>query len=157
VVAILAITLRVVIPSFMDDIPEAQVQSDARQLAAKLSYLRSESKLQGQRYGLEIEAPTDGPHRYRIIMPREQRIVREGSELWGMDLPEWGRSTVAVIPQFGAFFGKLLFFCWMFIWVRWTLPRFRYDQVMRLGWKQLIPLSFLNVFITGLIVILLSS
>jgi NADH-quinone oxidoreductase subunit H len=75
---------------------------------------------------------------------------------WGMDLPEWGRSTVAVMAQFGAFFGKLLFFCWLFIWVRWTLPRFRYDQVMRLGWKQLIPLAFLNVFLTGLTVILLS-
>jgi len=49
---------------------------------------------------------------------------------------------------------KLLFFYWLFIWVRWTLPRFRYDQLMRLGWKTLIPLAFLNIFVTGLVILL---
>ena len=53
------------------------------------------------------------------------------------------------------FLGKLLFFCWFFVWIRWTLPRFRYDQLMRLGWKTLIPLSFVNIFVTGLIILLL--
>ena len=43
-----------------------------------------------------------------------------------------------------AFLGKTLFFCWVFIWVRWTLPRFRYDQLMKLGWKVMLPLSLLN-------------
>jgi len=50
---------------------------------------------------------------------------------------------------------KLLFFCWLFIWVRWTPPRFRYDQLMRLSWKGLIPLAFANIFITGLILLLI--
>ena len=47
------------------------------------------------------------------------------------------------------FFGKIFFFIFFFMWVRWTLPRFRYDQLMNLGWKTLIPLSILNVVITG--------
>tara|TARA_Y100000588_G_scaffold394272_1_gene513867 strand:+ start:6570 stop:7607 length:1038 start_codon:yes stop_codon:yes gene_type:complete len=45
---------------------------------------------------------------------------------------------------------KTAFFLFVFIWVRWTVPRFRYDQVMRLGWKYLLPLALLNVLLTGL-------
>ncbi len=46
-------------------------------------------------------------------------------------------------------FAKIFFFIFLFMWVRWTVPRFRYDQLMRLGWKVLIPLSILNVLATG--------
>lgn len=74
---------------------------------------------------------------------------------WSMELPEWGRATVTLLAQLGAFVIKLLFFCWVFIWVRWTLPRFRYDQIMRLGWKNLIPLAFANIFITGLVILII--
>lgn len=49
---------------------------------------------------------------------------------------------------FGAFFTKIFMFICVFMWVRWTLPRFRYDQLMNLGWKILIPLSLLNLAIT---------
>ncbi len=51
------------------------------------------------------------------------------------------------------FFGKIFFFIFLFMWVRWTIPRFRYDQLMNLGWKILIPLSILNVLLTGLVVL----
>jgi NADH-quinone oxidoreductase subunit H len=46
-------------------------------------------------------------------------------------------------------FIKIFFFIFLFMWVRWTLPRFRYDQLMNLGWKALIPLAILNIAITG--------
>jgi NADH-quinone oxidoreductase subunit H len=53
-----------------------------------------------------------------------------------------------------ALFGKIFFFIFFFMWVRWTLPRFRYDQLMNLGWKVLLPLSIANLLITALVLIL---
>ncbi len=47
-------------------------------------------------------------------------------------------------------FLKIGFFIFFFMWIRWTIPRFRYDQLMNLGWKILIPLAVINIFITGL-------
>lgn len=66
-------------------------------------------------------------------------------------------SFLVILMQIGAFVGKVLFFCWLFIWVRWTIPRFRYDQVMRLGWKVLLPLSLANIFITGAVLLILGN
>jgi NADH-quinone oxidoreductase subunit H len=51
------------------------------------------------------------------------------------------------------FFAKIGFFIFFFMWIRWTLPRFRYDQLMNLGWKILIPLAILNLLITGTVMI----
>jgi len=50
-----------------------------------------------------------------------------------------------------ALFIKIFFFIFFFMWVRWTLPRFRYDQLMDLGWKTLIPLAIANIVITGIV------
>jgi NADH-quinone oxidoreductase subunit H len=53
------------------------------------------------------------------------------------------------IISFGALFTKAIFFVFFFMWIRWTIPRFRYDQLMKLGWQILLPLSILNVLLTG--------
>ncbi len=56
--------------------------------------------------------------------------------------------------QFGAYFTKVAVLIYFFTLVRWTLPRFRYDQVMRLGWRYLFPLALINLLITGIAVVL---
>jgi NADH-quinone oxidoreductase subunit H len=53
----------------------------------------------------------------------------------------------------GVLFGKIFAFIFFFMWVRWTVPRFRYDQLMNLGWKGLIPLSILNVIVTAAVIL----
>src|SRR3989338_6706354 len=55
-----------------------------------------------------------------------------------------------------SFMIKVVFFNWFFMAIRWTLPRFRYDQLMRLGWKILFPLSLLNVVVTSVVVVMRS-
>lgn len=49
------------------------------------------------------------------------------------------------------FLGKAAFFLFFFVWVRWTIPRLRYDQLMKLGWKVLLPLAIANVFVSGIL------
>ena len=63
-----------------------------------------------------------------------------------------GLKILVAVLQVVTFLIKTLFFCWLFIWVRWTLPRFRYDQLMRLGWKIMIPLALLNIIVTSLFI-----
>jgi len=63
-------------------------------------------------------------------------------------------ATAATLIGVGALIGKALAFVFIFMWVRWTLPRFRYDQLMGLGWSGLIPLAMFNVVVTGLGVLL---
>ena len=58
------------------------------------------------------------------------------------------------ILQVAAFVAKVACFMFLFVWVRWTLPRFRYDQLMTIGWKRLFPLALFNIFLTGLLVAL---
>jgi NADH-quinone oxidoreductase subunit H len=66
-------------------------------------------------------------------------------------VPAWA----VLLLRIGSFIVKTLFFCWLYVWVRWTIPRFRYDQVMRLGWKVMLPLALLNIFVTGLVLLLI--
>lgn len=62
-------------------------------------------------------------------------------------------------PLFGTaiFFLKIFAFIFFFMWVRWTIPRFRYDQLMSLGWKGLIPLAIANIVITGIVIALTNN
>jgi NADH-quinone oxidoreductase subunit H len=63
--------------------------------------------------------------------------------------------NIAAVLQIIVFFAKAGIIIFLFMLVRWTLPRFRYDQLMRLGWQVLLPLALLNVLVTGLVKILL--
>jgi NADH-quinone oxidoreductase subunit H len=54
-------------------------------------------------------------------------------------------------------FLKVVFFIFFFMWIRWTVPRFRYDQLMNLGWKMLIPLAVVNIFLTGAVLTITRS
>ncbi|HEY2930630.1 MAG TPA: complex I subunit 1 family protein [Acidobacteriota bacterium] len=74
---------------------------------------------------------------------------------WGASIP---LPELAVgILQVLTFLAKLAFFCWFFLLVRWTLPRFRYDQLIRLGWQFMLPLSVLNILATGAVILLLQQ
>jgi NADH-quinone oxidoreductase subunit H len=64
---------------------------------------------------------------------------------WTFPIPQWAY----VIAGVASFSAKVLIFCWLFMQLRWTLPRFRYDQLMRLGWLGLFPISVANVLVTA--------
>ncbi|MFC2130015.1 NADH-quinone oxidoreductase subunit NuoH [Bacteroidota bacterium] len=67
---------------------------------------------------------------------------------------EQGSITLALL-QFATLVAKVLLLCNFFIWVRWTVPRFRYDQLMNLGWKVLLPLALLNIILTGIVMFII--
>lgn len=65
-------------------------------------------------------------------------------------------NVLATVLRIGSFFVKLFFFLWFQLTLRWTLPRFRYDQVMDLGWKKLLPVSLINLVVTAAVVLAIS-
>jgi NADH-quinone oxidoreductase subunit H len=71
----------------------------------------------------------------------------------GYDIPFFNEATlspnIAAILGIVALMAKVVFFIFLFMWVRWTIPRFRYDQLMHLGWRILIPLALFNMLATG--------
>jgi NADH-quinone oxidoreductase subunit H len=80
----------------------------------------------------------------------------------GYDIPfvneaTWGNHWWVGLVGFGVLMTKAIFFVLVFMWIRWTIPRFRYDQLMNLGWKSLIPLSLLNMVVTALVILLLKK
>ena len=71
----------------------------------------------------------------------------------GLPLEAWGLSGWALwLVEIAAFAAKVGAFLFLFVWVRWTLPRFRYDQLMALGWKRLFPLALVNLMLTAVLV-----
>jgi NADH-quinone oxidoreductase subunit H len=79
----------------------------------------------------------------RIIAPG----VVEGAS------PAWWK-TLLTLGSFGV---KTLFFCFVYIWVRWTVPRFRYDQIMDLGWKVLLPTALAYITLMGTAILVLDA
>lgn len=73
--------------------------------------------------------------------------------LQNIGLPPMAVSIIQVL----AFTAKVIFLVLFFIWVRWTVPRFRYDQLMNLGWKVMLPFSLLNLVITAIVVLILKT
>jgi len=76
-----------------------------------------------------------------------------GTVLFQAALPH---AAVVVLGVLG-FMLKLVTLCWLQLMIRWTLPRFRYDQLMRLGWRKLLPASLVNILFTGLIMLAVAS
>lgn len=79
----------------------------------------------------------------------------------GYDLPFVNEAAlspnVAAIVGVVALMAKIIFFLFLFMWVRWTIPRFRYDQLMHLGWRILIPLALFNMLVTGGVILYLNK
>lgn len=81
----------------------------------------------------------------------------------GYDIPfvneaSWGLSSFwMTLISFSVMMVKISFFLFIFLWIRWTIPRFRYDQLMNLGWKKLIPLALLNMIITAAVMLWLKK
>jgi NADH-quinone oxidoreductase subunit H len=74
----------------------------------------------------------------------------------GYWLPEMGTTAKAIL-DIAVFTGKTAFFVFFFIWVRWTIPRFKYNQIMELGWSRLLPLSILNFVVIAAIIFALNA
>jgi len=64
-------------------------------------------------------------------------------------------NIILMLIHISVFWVKVIFFIWFQMTIRWTLPRFRYDQIMKLGWKILLPLSLANILITGIVILIL--
>ncbi len=68
-----------------------------------------------------------------------------------------GSRNLLALLQVATFTVKLSFFMIVFVWVRWTIPRFRFDQLMRVGWKNLLPLGLLNIIVTAIVLYLVEG
>lgn len=81
----------------------------------------------------------------------------------GYDIPFFNEASWGLSPfwlsalSFAVMMGKIFFFLFLFLWIRWTIPRFRYDQLMNLGWKKLIPLALVNMVITAALLLLIGK
>ena len=84
---------------------------------------------------------------YNVPFISEAEIL---SHFQDMGLAQTAATIATVACQFVSLMMKIYFFMWVFIWVRWSMPRFRYDQLMSLGWKVLLPIGVLNAVATML-------
>jgi NADH-quinone oxidoreductase subunit H len=80
----------------------------------------------------------------------------------GYDIPfvneaAWGNHWWVGLISFGVLMTKAVLFIFLFMWIRWTIPRFRFDQLMNLGWKGLLPLALFNMILTAAVVLYLNK
>jgi NADH-quinone oxidoreductase subunit H len=84
------------------------------------------------------------------LLPGMETVVHFISNQFGFGAA--GLQNVTALFEFASFFMKVSFFMFVFVWVRWTLPRFRFDQLMDLGWKMLFPLALINLVVVTIAV-----
>jgi NADH-quinone oxidoreductase subunit H len=82
------------------------------------------------------------------LLPGMSLLVTLISDFFGLGVV--GNINVTAVFQFISLASKVAFFMFLFVWIRWTLPRFRFDQLMDLGWKILFPLSLINLVVVTL-------
>ncbi len=84
------------------------------------------------------------------FLERNGFALELGSAIYVAEVPHWG----VIALQMLSFTVKLALLIWLQLQIRWTLPRFRYDQVMAVCWKYILPLSLLNILVTGIVILL---
>ncbi len=84
-------------------------------------------------------------------------LTPESVAQWFADFSPNASAILTSLVLHGVFLAKVLFFLWIFIWVRWTLPRFRYDQLMDLGWKTMLPWALANTVITAIVIFVMRT
>jgi NADH-quinone oxidoreductase subunit H len=90
-----------------------------------------------------------GGYHLPFVDPDGIRVAIGSTTLYELKLTHLAVSLI----HLAAFFGKTILMTWLQVFIRWTLPRFRYDQLMRLGWTKLLPLALINVLVTGMIIL----
>jgi NADH-quinone oxidoreductase subunit H len=82
-------------------------------------------------------------------------LARDGIHFFDtyIAMPHWAVSVIYIV----SFVGKTVLLLWLTMMIRWSLPRFRYDQVMKMCWRYMLPLSLINIFITGMVILFTSN
>jgi NADH-quinone oxidoreductase subunit H len=82
-------------------------------------------------------------------------VARDGIHILNFDLfmPHWAVTVLYILT----FLVKTIILLWLTLMIRWSLPRFRYDQVMKMCWRYMLPLSLLNIFVTGMVILFTSG
>lgn len=82
-------------------------------------------------------------------------LTPESVASWFSGMSPTKISLLTALVLHVVFLAKVVFFLWIFIWVRWTLPRFRYDQLMDLGWRTMLPWALFNTILTAIVILIM--
>lgn len=121
-----------------------------RRRAAVLARHGSHRQLRGREYTIYIAAFAFGALACLGAAGAACTLLKPALDPATGAWPLWVNLLTAAV-QFAVIVGKTLAVAWLFVWVRWTLPRFRYDQVMDLGWKVMLNLAILNLVVTAVV------